>query len=151
MYERNYEKGKKMKLKSLIFVVFILTSSLFASEINWAKDFDSGIAEATKTGKPVLFVFSSHSCHYCRVLDSTTFEDKKVIEALNRDYVPIISYTDEGDYTPRQLYSPGTPTMWFLNSDGTPLFQPLRGAVDAPNFLKALTIVTEEFQKISGK
>ncbi len=145
-----------MKLKSIIFIALIFasslfTSSLFAAEVNWAKDFDSGIAEAKKSGKPVLFVFSRHSCHYCRVLDATTFKDKKVIETLNKDFVPIISYTDENDYTPRELWRPGTPTLWFLDPNGVPLFQPLVGAIDAPNFLKALIIVKDEFNKLSGE
>ena len=129
----------------------IITSSLTASEIKWANDFESGIKEATKVNKPVLFVFSRHSCHYCKVLDETTFQDEKVIEALNKDFISIISYTDENDYTPRELWRPGTPTLWFLKPDGEPLFQPLVGAVDAENFLKALAIVKEDFDKISGK
>ena len=140
-----------MMLKRIILTVLILASSLIASEIKWAKDFETGIKEATKVNKPVLFVFSRHSCHYCKVLDETTFQDEKVIEALNKDFVSIVSYTDENDYTPRELWRPGTPTLWFLKPDGEPLFQPLVGAVDAENFLKALAIVKEDFDKISGK
>lgn len=137
-------------LKKIILAVLIITSSLTASEIKWAKDFQSGIKEATKINKPVLFVFSRHSCHYCKVLDETTFQDEKVIESLNKDFVSIISYTDENDYTPRELWRPGTPTLWFLKPDGEPLFQPLVGAVDAENFLKALEIVKKEFYNTSG-
>ncbi len=140
-----------MKLKKTILALLILTSSLFSSQINWAKDFDSGIVKARKVNKPVLFVFSRHSCHYCRVLDSTTFKDKKVIRALNKDFVSIISYSDENDYTPRELWRPGTPTLWFLNPNGKPLFQPINGAIDAPNFLQSLAIVKKEFDLISGK
>ena len=138
-------------LKKIILAVLIITSSLTASEIKWAKDFESGINEATKINKPVLFVFSRHSCHYCKVLDETTFQDAKVIAALNKDFVSIISYTDENDYTPRELWRPGTPTLWFLKPDGEPLFQPLVGAVDAENFLKALAIVKTEFDSMGAK
>ncbi len=140
-----------MKLKKIILILLILTSSLLASGINWAKDFDSGILEARKVNKPVLFVFSRHSCHYCRVLDSTTFQDKKVIRALNTNFISIISYSDENDYTPRELWRPGTPTLWFLNPKGKPLFQPISGAIDAPNFLQYLAIVKKEFDKTLGK
>lgn len=131
--------------KKLFYLVLLFATLLGASEINWAKDYQSGIKDATEQSKPVLFVFSNHSCRYCVMLDTTTFKDSKVIEALNRDFVSIISYTDEKDYTPEELWRPGTPTIWFLFSNGDPMFEPLMGAVDAENFLNALALVKEEF------
>ncbi|MBU1927555.1 DUF255 domain-containing protein [bacterium] len=131
--------------KILLFLALLCTTSLMAAEIHWAKDFKGAIKEATKQNKPVLFVFSRHSCKYCVILEETTFKDAKVIEALNRDYITVTSYTDENDYTPAELIRPGTPTLWFLLPSGEPMFQPLMGAVDAQNFLKALAIVKEEF------
>ena len=133
--------------KKIILFTLFTVSSLMASEINWAKDFKLGIERAKKENKPVLFVSSRHTCKYCVILDETTFQDKKVIEALNRDYVSIISYSDENDYMPKELWRPGTPALWFLYPDSTPMFQPLMGAVDAQNFLKALAIVKTEFLK----
>lgn len=137
-------------MKHIVLILFFLISSVFAEDINWAKDYGTGVKEASLKNKPILFVLSRHSCHYCRVLDQTTFKDKKVIKALNKDFTSIISYTDENDYTPRELWRPGTPTLWFLNPNGEPMFQPLMGAVDAENFLKALAIVKTEFDK-TGK
>nr|CAI78804.1 hypothetical protein [uncultured Campylobacterota bacterium] len=107
--------------------------------------------EAGAQNKPVLFVFSRHTCKYCVMLDNTTFKDTKVIEALNKDFISIVSYTDENDYTPRGLLTPGTPALWFLMPSGQPMFQPLMGAVDAPNFLNALNIVKEEFDATQNK
>lgn len=138
-------------LKKIILMMFLLGASLVASEIKWAKDFESGIKESKAKNKPVLFVFSRHTCKYCVILDETTFKDKKVVEALNKDFVSIISYTDENDYTPKELWRPGTPALWFLMPDGEPMYQPLMGAIDANNFLKALEIVKEEFNKKAGK
>lgn len=140
-----------MSLNKIIFLVLFFVTSVFASEIEWAKDFESGIKEATAKNKPVLFVFSRHSCKYCVILEQTTFKDERVIKALGRDFVSIVSYTDENDYTPRELWRPGTPTIWFLDSKGEPMFQPLVGAVDSENFLKALAIVKDEFDKGLGK
>lgn len=138
-------------MKHIILVLLFVVSSLFAESIQWEKDFESGIKNATKLNKPVLFVFSRHTCHYCKILDKTTFQDKDVIKALNKDFTSIISYTDENDYTPKELWRPGTPTLWFLSPTGEPIFQPLVGAVDAENFLKALAVVKTEFDKTSGK
>lgn len=134
-----------MKLKNILLALLIMSSSIFASEIIWAKDFQSGILEAKEKNKPVLFVFSRHTCHYCKVLEDTTFQDKEVIRLLNENFVSIVSYTDEKDYTPRELWRPGTPTLWFLEPSGEPMFQPIVGAVGAESFLNALDIVKKEF------
>jgi len=125
----------------------LLGSVVMAESIHWAKDFDSGIKMAKKENKPVLFVFSRHTCKYCKILERTTFRDKRVIEQLNKNFVSIIAYSDEGDAMPRELWRPGTPTIWFLLPSGQPMYQPLMGALPANNFLEALGIVEKEFDK----
>jgi len=138
-------------MRKLLVTFLLLASTLMANEIAWAKDFKSGVAAATAANKPILFVFSRHTCKYCVILEESTFADKRVIKALNRDFVSIVSYTDENDYTPRELWRPGTPTIWFLKPDGQPMFQPLVGAVGPDDFLRAVAIVKEEFDKQNSK
>ncbi len=135
--------------KKIILTLVFLASSLIATEINWAKDYKSGIKESIKQNKPVMFVSSRHSCKWCVVLDDTTFKDDKVIKALNKDYISIISYSDEQDYVPKDLWRPGTPAIWFLLPKGEPMYQPLMGALGAADMLNALAIVKEEFDKKS--
>jgi len=139
--------------KILIYIMLMFATTVMASEIKWAKDYDAGIKEASRFVKPVLFISSRHTCKFCVILDNTTLKDERVIEALNKDFVSIISYSDENDYMPRELYQPGTPAIWFLLPSGEPMFQPIMGAIDAENFLNALKIVKKEFDDFikSGK
>ena len=134
-------------IKTLISLLLILSVNAAASSIKWAEDYNAGLEDAKKINKPVLFVSSRHTCKYCVILDETTFKDERVIKELNKDFVSIISYSDEQDYMPRELWQPGTPAIWFLLPSGEPMYQPLMGAMDAENFLKALSIVREEFNK----
>ncbi len=134
-------------IKVFISLLLLLSVNAAAASINWAKDYNEGLGDAKKVNKPVLFVSSRHTCKYCVMLDETTFKDEKVIKELNRDFVSIISYSDENDYMPKELWRPGTPAIWFLLPSGEPMYQPLMGAMDATNFLKALSIVREEFNK----
>ena len=115
--------------------------------IHWAKDYAAAIAKAKKENKPVLLVSSRHTCKYCVLLEETTFQDKKVINELNKKFVSVISYSDENDYMPQELRRPGTPALWFLKPSGEPMFQPIMGAIDAEQFLDALSIVEKEFAK----
>ncbi|MDA7817847.1 thioredoxin family protein [Sulfurimonas sp.] len=136
-----------------LFITLLLTCSLslIASEINWAKDYSSGMESAKKLNKPVFFVSSRHTCRYCVQLDNTTFKDDKVIKELNKSFISIIAYSDEKDYMPPHLWTPGTPALWFLLPNGTPMYQPLMGAIDTLNFLDAIAIVKEDFNKGKDK
>ncbi|MDQ1263171.1 MAG: hypothetical protein QG559_172 [Campylobacterota bacterium] len=137
--------------KFYIYFFLAMATLLSGADINWAKDFNSGIEAAKKVNKPVLFVSSRHSCKYCVILDETTFKDKRVIEELNKNFVSIISYSDENDYMPQELWQPGTPAIWFLNPSSVPMYQPIMGAMGADDFLKALAIVKENFNKPKEK
>ena len=144
--------------KLFLFIFLTLSVTLMANdkEINWAKDFKSGMAQAKKENKPVLFVYSRHTCKYCVILEQTTFSDKKVIENLNKDFVSIIAYSDENDAMPRELYRPGTPTIWFLMPSGQPMYQqdrnfPVMGAVNEEYFMNLLGIVKTDFDKRKSK
>jgi len=134
-------------LKKIILLTLISVATLFSSQVNWEKDFMSAIKNAQAQNKPVMFISSRHSCKYCVMLDETTLRNEMVIKALNRDYISVVSYSDENDYMPRELWRPGTPAIWFLMPNGTPMFQPIMGALGAEDMLKALAIVKEEFDK----
>lgn len=139
-----------MKFKITILFLLILSSSLFSLEIKWEKDFQTAMEEAKKQDKIVFFVFSSKSCHFCRVFDEGTLQDDKVVSLLNKDYVSVTSYSQD-DYIPRKLISRSTPTIWFLNAKGEVLFQPIQGAVDAQTFLQYLNVVNNYKMQLPGK
>ena len=135
-------------MKTLLLALTLTVSTLFAQGIHWEKDFNQAVAKAKKVHKPIFFVYSRHSCKWCRHLENTTFQDPKVIAKLNSSFVNVVSYTDENDYTPRNLMLPGTPGLWFLDSSGEPMFQPIQGAVGARDLLRATQIVDKEYQKL---
>jgi len=137
--------------KILVYVMLLLATSVMASGINWAKDYNSGMALAKKTNKPVMFIISRDTCKYCVKLDKETFKDSRVINGVNKDFIAIRSWINNKDYVPQELYAPGLPTIWFLLPNGKPMYQPLMGFVDGDNFLTALAIVKTEFDKQKNK
>lgn len=128
-------------------ISLLLIASVFGSDIKWAKNYEDGLNLAKKQNKPILFVSASKSCKYCIALDKNTFKDKKVIEFLNRDFISVIAYSDEGDFIPESLYRPRTPTIWFLLPDSQKMYDPLVGAVIPEDFLQVLSIVKTQFDK----
>lgn len=131
--------------KILIFIALLVATSIMASDIKYSKDFNTALKEATKLDKPVLFISSRHSCKYCVILKDTTLKNKDVVEALNKDFVSVVTYSDDNDYVPKELYHPGTPAIWFLLPSGEPMFQPIMGVIDVENFLNAIVTVKQEF------
>lgn len=135
--------------KLLLVLVIFFTTSLTAAQIQWEKDFQTGVANATKQKKPILFIYSSHTCKYCVMLENETLNNKDVVETLNKEYISIISYSDEGDFVPKELWRPGTPTIWFLDPQGRAIIKdPIMGAIDAQNFIKVLDVITREFDNV---
>jgi len=137
--------------KIIILFFMLFASSVIAGEVNWAENYKSGIEQAVKEKKPVLFIISRDTCKYCVLLDNTTLKDEKVVQMLTKNFVAIRSWTNEGDYIPQMIRqnTPGLPGIWFLYSDGTPMYQPVLGYMDNKNLLHALEVVKKEFDKNS--
>lgn len=134
-------------MKKLLLLLLMAAALLPGQEIRWEKDYQTAVAKAKKVNKPILFVFSSHACKWCRHLEETTFSDPKVIARLNKEFVSVIAYTDENDYVPRELWMPGTPALWFLDNNGEAMFQAIQGSVGPSDFLGAVDIVLKEYEK----
>ena len=135
--------------KKIILALLIVSSGLFAAEVNWAKNYDSAVAKAKKEHKPILFIISRDTCRYCIKLDNTTLKDKEVVKKLNSDFVAVRAWLNEGDFVPDFLIrnTPGLPGIWFLYSDGEPMYRPLLGYLKASEFSQALNVVVEEYKK----
>src|SRR4030088_598745 len=60
-----------------------------AREITWRGWGDAAFAEARERDVPVLLAISAVWCHWCHVMDETTFSEVGVIDLVNREYVPV--------------------------------------------------------------
>jgi thioredoxin-related protein len=134
-------------IKKILMALILMWGAANASSIHWEKDYQAALTKAKMSSKPAMFIVSNHNCRYCVMLEKKTLTDELVVNALNRDFISVIAYVDDRDYVPNDLFTGGTPTIWFLKPDGEPMFQPLMGALDAENFIKALSIVHDEFAK----
>lgn len=133
-------------------VIFALTVMMaYAGGIKWEKDYASGLKASKASNKPMFFVISSHTCRYCVIYDKSTLSNSKVIEKLNHDFINVIAYVDDNAVFPNDLYAGGTPTTWFIAPDGEPMFQPLMGALEPEQLMKALEIVKAEHKPSVSK
>lgn len=58
-------------------------------------DYETGMAYAAQTGKPVLLEFGGHGCVNCHKMDATVLADDRVRELIDEEFVFIVLMVDE--------------------------------------------------------
>jgi uncharacterized protein YyaL (SSP411 family) len=99
-----------------------------ANEIQWREWGDEPFREATLTGKPILLSLSAVWCHWCHVMDETSYSDEGVIAFINEHYIPVRVDNDQRPDINARYNMGGWPTTAFLTADG----EVLAGATYVP-------------------
>ncbi|HEY6419117.1 MAG TPA: DUF255 domain-containing protein [Candidatus Binataceae bacterium] len=66
-----------------------------AGPVRWQPWGAPAFSLARKLHRPVLLDIGAMWCHWCHVMDETTYSDAKVADLINRNFVPIKVDTDE--------------------------------------------------------
>jgi thioredoxin-related protein len=123
----------------------LFSIAAFAADVKWEKDLSLAVERAMKEEKPLMVLVTKNGCRWCDVLKQKTLKSPKVVKVLNRDFIMFEGVVDEGSVPP-SLMTQGTPATWFIKGK-TPMFEPIMGAVESEDFLKALDIVKQEYKK----
>ena len=99
-----------------------------ADQIRWRPWSEDAFAEAEAADRPVMLSISAVWCHWCHVMDETTFSDERVIERLNDAFIPVRVDNDRRPDINRRYNMGGWPTVAFL----TPEAEVLTGATYVP-------------------
>jgi hypothetical protein len=89
-----------------------------AAEINWHPWSAQAFDEARESGRPILLSISAVWCHWCHVMDETTYSHAGVIDLINREYVPIRVDNDVRPDINQRYNMGGWPSTAFLTSSG---------------------------------
>ena len=60
-----------------------------AQLIAWRSWGAPAFVEAREQDKPILLSISAAWCHWCHVMDETTYSDDAIIDTINRGYIPV--------------------------------------------------------------
>ena len=89
-----------------------------ASEIAWQPWSAEAFERATNDDKPILLSISAVWCHWCHVMDETTYSSGRVIDLINREYVPVRVDNDVRPDINQRYNMGGWPTTAFLTPQG---------------------------------
>mgnify|MGYP001584005715 CR=1 FL=1 len=63
------------------------------SKIKWLS-MHEGLKQSKLQKKPIFIDLYAAWCRYCKIMEHTTFSDKKIIDALNKKFISIKIYVD---------------------------------------------------------
>ena len=89
-----------------------------AAEIRWRPWSAQAFDEARAEDRPILLSISAVWCHWCHVMDETTYSTDQVIDLLNREYVPVRVDNDVRPDINQRYNMGGWPTTAFLTPQG---------------------------------
>ncbi|MBV8584514.1 MAG: thioredoxin domain-containing protein [Candidatus Eremiobacteraeota bacterium] len=92
-----------------------------ASEIGWMTWGTHAFDRARSEDKPILLSISAVWCHWCHVMDETSYSDESVIAAINERFVPVRVDNDRRPDVNARYNMGGWPTTAFLAPDGSTL------------------------------
>ena len=89
-----------------------------ANAISW-RDWNEAAFESAKSqGKPVLLTLGATWCHWCHVMDQTSYSDERVIELVNSRFIPVRVDVDQRPDISLRYNQGGFPSVAFLTGDG---------------------------------
>jgi YHS domain-containing protein/thiol-disulfide isomerase/thioredoxin len=92
-----------------------------ATKVKFTKDLKGSLAESQTTGKLVLVDVYTDWCYWCRKLDSGTYSEGGVADAVKKDFIAVKlnPEKDEGGRDFAKTYKvKGFPTILFLDGTG---------------------------------
>lgn len=89
-----------------------------AHEIHWRDFDDEAFKAAREQNRLVLLSISAVWCHWCHVMDETTYSDREVIDTINSSFIPIRVDTDQRPDVDARYNMGGWPTTALLTPDG---------------------------------
>ena len=123
--------------------------------VDWYEWGDEAFARARETDRPVFLSVGYSACHWCHVMAHESFEDPKVAELLNADFVSVkVDREERPDVDAVYMNAVqaltgrgGWPMSVFLTPDGQPFFAgtywPRDDRGGMPGFIRVLVSVAD--------
>jgi uncharacterized protein len=88
------------------------------NKITWLDWGPDAFDKARSSGKPILLDITGSWCHWCHVMDETSYSDPVIISTIAKSFIPIRVDTDRRPDVNRRYNLGGWPTTAFLDSEG---------------------------------
>ncbi|MBI2654040.1 thioredoxin domain-containing protein [Candidatus Woesearchaeota archaeon] len=88
------------------------------TKVNWLEWNKESFEKAKKEDKPILLDLTAVWCHWCHVMDATSYSNDEVAKIINKEFVPVKVYIDKRPDIRERYNMGGFPSTVFLTPDG---------------------------------
>src|SRR3989344_5524610 len=86
--------------------------------INWFEWGDDAFSRAKSENKLIVLDISAVWCHWCHMMDNTTYSDPQIVSTLNETFIPVRIDTDKRPDVNARYNMGGWPTTAVLTPEG---------------------------------
>jgi len=108
-------------LTAVVSLLVPVNGNAAENEIEWSTDVEGSLREAAASGKPAVLYFTASWCGYCRRMEKNTYTDAKVVETVNRNFVPVKIDSDRNRSLLKELGVKGLPEILVVSPELRPL------------------------------
>jgi uncharacterized protein YyaL (SSP411 family) len=116
--------------------------------IQWQDWGEQAFRASEDSQKPVLLTLGATWCHWCHVMDETSYSDPRIVELVNSSFIPVRVDVDHRPDVSRRYNQGGYPSLAILDHDG----RLITGRIYTPpdTLLPILQQVSEEYPSNVG-
>jgi uncharacterized protein YyaL (SSP411 family) len=127
----------------LVLLLILLANTAHADSLPWQKWDPSLFDRAAKEQKYILMHMAAVWCHWCHVMEGTTYADPAIQKAILAKFIPVRVDQDADPELSYRYEQWGWPATIMLDKDGNELFK-RRGYIPPELFAKLLVAVIED-------
>ena len=131
------------RLLALILLLLASPAHGEAPSLPWAKWDPALFDRAAREDKYILLHMAAVWCHWCHVMESTTYRDPEIQRRILEKFIPVRVDQDADPALSYRYESWGWPATIMLDKDGNEIFK-RRGYIPPELFGKLLTAVIED-------
>ena len=134
---------KFVRAMTFVFAAIAASASLADPSIKWSEWSDDLFSRATAEKRFVILDLEAVWCHWCHVMEKTTYADPKVTELLASRYLPVRVDQDANPDLSNRYGDWGWPATIVFNSDGTEIAK-IRGYIEPERMQALLKAIIED-------
>jgi uncharacterized protein YyaL (SSP411 family) len=127
----------------LVLLLLLIAGNAHAESLPWQKWDPSLFDRAAKEQKYILLHMAAVWCHWCHVMEGTTYADPAIQKAILARFIPVRVDQDADPELSYRYEQWGWPATIMLDKDGNEIFK-RRGYIPPELFAKLLVAVIED-------
>lgn len=133
-------------MKNYISIIAFLTlyfQPLFSQEIDWKKMNPSLFDQAQKEKKILFLNLEANWCHWCHVMEDSTYSNPEVQAYLSKHFIPVKADQDANPALSNRYKDFGWPANIFINAKGEDVVK-RAGYIAPTDFLRLLKAIVDD-------